>query len=824
MKNKILLLLSIFLLPIILTFAILMPNYIGNIDYEKTIMVNCSEELDTSSDRFVLQVTTNNKKFERWELLDIYNKDFYNERFSVAFRVSSNDFLATINDETKITIKNVSDIIESPIENNYSQNMSGLKISQSMVNFSSNSIILSEYYRDTYNLNIGDKLKFDSLTGENEFIIYDFYEKQSPADFTNNSYLNNTYMDFENGVAFLGRKSFELLTNNFYDTYFSLGKEKNRVIACYREIKPFLNANSATLSIPDHFQINNKMIGNMYYYDYPNYLEINFSKIKKISIAFSIISPIAVIILLLALYRLFIPHISKALSNFSVKTSLWICFGYLVFVIGSYVLGSFISTDVLANSIFAAQFYLFDSSLRWLVAVGLFNIAFLYIATYSNIFYNKVIMEYEDSKLSLSNLIKCETNMFENKKTEKTEKLSLEIIDSFDKKILFFGRFTAPTTSAGACRTLYLGKLFNNLGYTPFISSFTAENELGLFKYDDVYLLPYAKQPKTAKEKINLFLNSKKEIEKIFSAFNKSKPDIVVIYSVLSVPAVKLIKKYCFKNNIKLIFDVVESQVVSQQSFNSFFTYYLPQKYINSIAINKKSSVIAISSFLNETYEKKGINSLIVPFISDTSGTRDCTNIDASRKKYPKAKYILYAGNPFNKRDLLAPIFESVRGLTKEEKESIKIIIAGVDINQLLKREGVKKDDLLLTKDNIIVLGKVPHSTIEELYEVCDFSILIKPLKKKFSKAGFPTKVSESMAHGVPSICNMSSDLQLYLTETNSVLVNGDRAEDVTCALKKVINMNEKEIIKMRIAARKTSQDKLDINSSFIDEIRKFIH
>ena len=105
MKKKILLLLSIFLLPIALSFAILMPNYIGNIDYDKTIMINCSEELNASNDRFVLQITSNNKRFERWELLDIYNRDFYNSRFSVAFRVYSNNFSVLLNDETKITIK-----------------------------------------------------------------------------------------------------------------------------------------------------------------------------------------------------------------------------------------------------------------------------------------------------------------------------------------------------------------------------------------------------------------------------------------------------------------------------------------------------------------------------------------------------------------------------------------------------------------------------------------------------------------------------------------------------------------------------------------------
>jgi glycosyltransferase involved in cell wall biosynthesis len=415
-----------------------------------------------------------------------------------------------------------------------------------------------------------------------------------------------------------------------------------------------------------------------------------------------------------------------------------------------------------------------------------------------------------------------EESLFANNSySKRVEKITSSCI-SGGKKVLFFGRFTTPTSSAGACRTLYISKMFRMLGYQTYISGFTNEQSLGFYKYGEVYLLPYAFEPKTFKEKFHLFLNSKKEIKEILSKFDSSKPDIVVIYSVLPIPTIRFLIKYSKANKIRLIFDVVESQIISQQSLGSFFAYYLPQRYIDFFAVKKGASVISISTYLHNRFTKRGIKSVFIPFVNDTNSTPDFAEIEKRYKKNTDTKYILYAGNPRHKRDLLWPIFKAVQMMDDTDRKKIRILISGVDANQLIKNEGVTKEDLNKTSNEITVLGRLPHSTIESLYRVCDFSILVKPLKKRFSIAGFPTKVSESMAHGVPPICNLSSDLALYLNSNNSVLINGDRITDIKEALNHVAHLSDKEIYLLRCAARETSRTSLDVET-FLNEFSVFL-
>ena len=807
-------------MPLIISLSILFPCYIGNVDITKTIMINCSESLDDGRDRFVAQINTPNARFESWEYLDIYNRDFYNERFSVAFRISS-DCIALQNELGEpIGVSKFSDIIQSTIDNNADQNMSALKISKSMTEFTSDSIILNEQYHEFFGLNQGDIVLISHNNKVLSFKIFDFYSSKNHGDFTRNSYLNQTYAEISEGVAFVDRSFFELFSSNKYDVFVSLGKEKNRVIACYRELKSFLSTNSGELSIPDYFSANLKTINDIAFTDYPSFLKSNYSDSIGRSLVLIYLIPIILIFLSLISYDLISPTISNMCVSINRFKLSIIALAYIVYAIGLYVLSSYLFVNLLPSYLFSSLFLSFDISLVWLVIIGILNIFILFLAIMSKVFFLRTVNSYNNAKPVASNFyhhLDCA-----GEQSKQSQVVPQNLINSLNKKVLFFGRFTAPTSSAGACRTLYLAEMFAKLGYAPIISSFTFEKELFLSKYGNVYLFPYATQPKTVKEKINLFLNSKKEIRNILSAFSQSKPEIVVIYSVLSIPAIKTIKKYCFSNNVKLIFDVVESQVISQQSFNSLFTYYLPQKYINSIAIDKHCSVISISTYLDEVYVKKGVSSIVIPFVSDTRNTPDCSKIVNELKVFNNARYILYAGNPFNKRDLLSPLFSAIQQLEVSERSKIRVIIAGVECDQLLKREGISKDDLLSTTENILILGRVPHHVIESLYRICDFSILIKPLKKKFSKAGFPTKVSESMAHGVPSICNISSDLQKYLTDQNSIIINGDKTKDVCDTLKKVICLNKNELISMRKAARDTSLNKLDINT-FLEDLRVFL-
>ena len=135
--------------------------------------------------------------------------------------------------------------------------------------------------------------------------------------------------------------------------------------------------------------------------------------------------------------------------------------------------------------------------------------------------------------------------------------------------------------------------------------------------------------------------------------------------------------------------------------------------------------------------------------------------------------------------------------------------------------EGLTVDELERASAFVSFLGRVPHSDIGKLYAIADYSMLLKPEGKRFSAAGFPTKLAESWGHGVPVIANLSSDLNLYLESGfNGYISSSSQPEDFAKAIKEALNTPE--YVKMRKEARRTSLYELDYRV-FINDFRKFL-
>lgn len=73
--------------------------------------------------------------------------------------------------------------------------------------------------------------------------------------------------------------------------------------------------------------------------------------------------------------------------------------------------------------------------------------------------------------------------------------------------------------------------------------------------------------------------------------------------------------------------------------------------------------------------------------------------------------------------------------------------------------------------------------------------MLIRDENLRYAKAGFPTKIVESLACGTPPLCNYSSDLELYLKDRqNSIIANGHTAKDVCEAVKNALCIVKEKI------------------------------
>ena len=92
MKNKIKAILLLLILPAIMLGTFYFGGFINSSDSNKSVLFNACGSLKSSSDRLLTKIETKNTNIARWSDTDIYNYDFYNERFSVAFRIAIEEF------------------------------------------------------------------------------------------------------------------------------------------------------------------------------------------------------------------------------------------------------------------------------------------------------------------------------------------------------------------------------------------------------------------------------------------------------------------------------------------------------------------------------------------------------------------------------------------------------------------------------------------------------------------------------------------------------------------------------------------------------------
>ena len=318
-------------------------------------------------------------------------------------------------------------------------------------------------------------------------------------------------------------------------------------------------------------------------------------------------------------------------------------------------------------------------------------------------------------------------------------------------------------------------------------------------------------------QKVKTFLFPTKMVFKQINEIIKNeKIDYLFIYQIAPIRLMKKIINLCEKNNIALVFDIVEYQNLSQQrNLIGYWFNYRPAKRIIT-HFTKYGKVISISSYLKTFFENRSVPSIFVPFFFDVK--------KISNNSYSKGEHIriVYAGAPFGSRDTIINAVRSLLLLSKEEADSFRFVFAGVTREQM-KELGLKEEELIKTDCWCSYLGRISHDDVLKLYSQSDYSLLLKPVNKRLSKAGFPTKVSESWALSTPVIANLTGDMDKYMVDGfNGIESLADSPADCANALKKALSFSEEEYLNMRNNSRKTAENQLDI-TVFAELIKKFV-
>lgn len=792
---------------IILVFSILSFFSVGFPDKMTFVLKNLSSKYPNENQNFVL-VRNNDWSFKEYDTWykDVQLFDGRFNKYSSLFRVIDND--VTIEDETNFSISEATICDVCSYDSNFLfGNVVLLNARKGIGNqnlFLDNDILVSKTFAENYidaHSSISD---FDSLIDQPVVanicgikiqlsIGGVFDEGDAPRSNCFNKVYYDSFGDNEKQIFFVNRQSLQFVEEGSVCCVFPTHSySKNSAVYDYIRIRFgesffFPECKTNSLDIKNNISLSEF---------YANFYSSLFSGTEiLLCILFALLVVVFSVIFYSNLKKMIALYINENYMFFSTIASILLV--TILIIVISLAVNCFSSFSI--NGLVFTLF-LSKSSIYSLFCFAVFNISFIYLLSW---FYYRLLFA---------------KNVFEKRKIKLLEHLRLSNIynrnnDSFpffssnnESKncSLIFSRSISKSSAPGqrtycdACLLSYQGQKVIIEGLSDKKDSFEGNQNITV----NSHLV------NGLKNKMFYFFSTrfiKQSINSALKSFGTIK--YVLVYSVLSIRQILALKKLSKVYGFKIIYDIVEFQNVSEQSFLSFFSYYLPNIIINKYLIKKNDNVIAISSFLTDFFIKKQAKVLNIPFLNIR--TEKLSPI--SKGDFCDKKVFLYAGSP-GKKDNLPEMIKAFLMLNKQYKNKFVFIVAGVDSSYLVKN-GFSKTELKESESFLILLGKIPFCDVEKLYSFSDFVVLLKNNKARHAKADFPSKISQAISYGIPIIANNSSDLEMFLSDgENGFVVKDNSAHSLHDCLIKAMNVDSSLLSKMHSAALKASQNYFSIS------------
>lgn len=362
-----------------------------------------------------------------------------------------------------------------------------------------------------------------------------------------------------------------------------------------------------------------------------------------------------------------------------------------------------------------------------------------------------------------------------------------------------------PEGSAGAIRTHAFSKILSELGYSPFIIGMGNSTSFQKKEYEGI---PYCSLRYARKDFFSRL------ISRALFGHNTQKAvkhcDMTQIDGILYVSGgnavLRYVKKLSKQYGIPLYFDSVEWYSPSEFRMGVFSPAYIANNRLNTRGIDRNFRVFSISMFLEDYFNKRGIGTIRIPVIMDVRSMPACVTREVSDTS-GKVR-IVYAGSP-GKKDHLSELVEAIALLSAEEQNKIDFHVVGMTLEKYLQTYSIASADEI---PKVVVFdGRKPRSEVLRQVAGSDFAFLLRPSDERYAKAGFPTKVVESLSLGTPMLCNLSSDLAMYLTDGENSIIIDDCSADACCsALRRILALSREQMNSMRLSARKTAEDAFD--------------
>lgn len=383
--------------------------------------------------------------------------------------------------------------------------------------------------------------------------------------------------------------------------------------------------------------------------------------------------------------------------------------------------------------------------------------------------------------------------------------------------VVYVGPFGFPNGGAAAQRILGNAKAIRDAGFEVIVCSGSPEsNPENLSSVSGIAI--HTINERTAENLPSILKHlayvgmGRKTIEWLDDL--PEKPVAVILYSGYSPYLIRL-SAWSRRSGVKVIFDAVEWY--QPPSFlHRFHPYFLNIELSMRYLVAKTGHIVAISSYLDTYFRKKGCDTILVPPLVDVGPTPEKTVARTG------ADFTLsYTGTPGNK-DRLDNIIEAVLRIHMTGRRAVKLEIAGVTREQWTSTHRYSPQQLDALHACVLFHGRVPHERSLEIVRRSNFSIIARNVCR-LSSAGFPTKFVESFLVGTPVISNLTSDLERYLeTAKTGIIAASERTDDLVEAIEAAIEIPEGAHDDMRDRCRDRARTDFDFRA-FSKTFRAFL-
>jgi glycosyltransferase involved in cell wall biosynthesis len=394
------------------------------------------------------------------------------------------------------------------------------------------------------------------------------------------------------------------------------------------------------------------------------------------------------------------------------------------------------------------------------------------------------------------------------------------------KQIVYTGGFRFPEGDAAAARVLGIGKALRDLGYTVTFAGAEAAgrssdlNEDGEFWYQG---FKYASQDELRSSELGRWARLTRYLRMGHktAAWLKTQPpgstQAVFLYNGMSGYQWRL-ASFCARNHLPLICDITEWYEPTHWSGGRFDPRGWDVEATLRYWVPRAQGAIVISRYLEQVFVRHGRPVLRVPPLVDLQEPK--WEFPTAGTKGTEELRVVYAGDA-GRKDLLA---NAIRGLSYlgERGKSVRMFIVGPSHDEFASSLGSDSELLNTCRDQVEFTGRLPHRVALQRVAECDFSIMLRP-HQRFAEAGFPTKLVESLACGVPMIGNLTSDIGMYVRDGIEGIVLADcTPESFAQGLERALSLSPDQRQAMREAARRRAEGSFDYRN-WVETIGQFM-